>query len=213
MRFALLIASVLLAGCAGSNRPPRYQPSNLTEISILTPGLDIQKLAGETAVDSINIAPTIRKIQEISASKFEGKEIHCKQQNALMNDSVQAIFEDAIASARSSNKPDTISLSPGILGILSKSQTRYTGYFYYSGFYRTGGNMAWGVTKAILVGVVTLGLYIPVPIQNSSTLYFILFDNLNHKIAYDVSDHTQDSPLDRENLDGQITRVISKLKT
>jgi len=129
MEFALLLALILLAGCAGTNRPPEYKPPSLTEISILTPGTQIQKLAGETAEDS------------------------------------------------------------------------------------TGGNMAWGVTKGILIGIVTLGLYVPIPIPNSSTLYFILFDNTKRKIAYDISEHTQDSPKDSENPEAQITRIISKLKT
>lgn len=213
MKFAFLIALILFTGCAGTNRPPEYKPPSLTEISILTPGTQIQKLAGETTEDSGDIAPTQSKIQEFATKKFEAKEIRCRIQNALMDDSVKSLFEGVISGARINNRPDTITLDPRVLDILGKSQTRYTGYFYYSGFYRTGGNMAWGVAKGILIGVVTLGLYVPIPIPNSSTLYFILFDNMKHKLAYDLSDHSQDSPKDYENLEAQITRIISKLKT
>jgi hypothetical protein len=68
------------------------------------------------------------------------------------------------------------------------------------------------VTKGILIGVATLGIYVPVPIKSSSTLYVIVIDNRNKTVAYDGRHDAQDDPLAPEQIDHKVAYVVSTMR-
>jgi hypothetical protein len=208
----LLFAMFLLAGCAGTKHPQKYRPLDMEDVSVLAPGVYLEKLSDDTRPDSANYGSVRKRIEESARKEFDAEHVRCRNRSGEIDDSTRKSFETLIARAMRTGKPDTLRLDPRILEVVSKSDTRYTAYFHYNGFYRTGGNMAWGVTKGILIGVATFGFYVPVPIKSSSTLYVIVIDNRTRSIAYDGRHDAQDDPLAPEAIDQKVAYVVANMK-
>ena len=68
--------------------------------------------------------------------------------------------------------------------VMEKNNTRFAVSIVASGFGRRKGNYGGQVAKGIGVGLLTLGLYTPVPIKSSLVLYGFIFDSKKDEVTY-----------------------------
>ncbi len=93
-----------------------------------------------------------------------------------------------------------ISLTPIIDSLLSASGKRFGIIIFSSGFSRGKGNYGKEIAKSVGVGLLTLGMYTPVPYKASSNLYVMIVDAQNHNVGF----YNRSNFLDREPLDQKV---------
>lgn len=102
-----------------------------------------------------------------------------------------------------------LTLTPTIDSILKSHNQRFALATVSVGFGRRKGNYGGQVAKAIGVGILTLGMYSPVPIKSNITIYGIIFDSKLNEIAfYKRTMPIEKSPTDSKILERQITKLF-----
>lgn len=96
-----------------------------------------------------------------------------------------------------------IKLTPLIDSLLTNSNKRFGLIVYSSGFSRGKGNYGKEVAKSVGVGLLTLGMYTPIPYKASSNIYIMLIDATDHSVKF----FNRSNLVDREPLE---QKVISK---
>ncbi len=93
--------------------------------------------------------------------------------------------------------------------MLTKSDKRFGILTVTTGFTRRKGNMTAQMLKGIGIGILTLGMYVPVPVKASSFLGVMIFDNQTQKVVFfRKSTLTEMDPLDPKVLSKQIKAIF-----
>ncbi|OPC53721.1 hypothetical protein DSC47_15930 [Elizabethkingia miricola] len=99
-------------------------------------------------------------------------------------------------------KIDQIKTTPLMDSIVKNENQRYALCLITSGFERRKGNYGNQVTKGIGIGILTLGMYTPVPIKSNTSLYAMIYDaERSHVVFYNHIPLIEKSPTDKKNLD------------
>jgi hypothetical protein len=105
-----------------------------------------------------------------------------------------------------------IKLTPFIDSLISNSGNRFNVIILASGFSRGQGNYGKEIAKSVGVGLLTLGMYTPIPYKASSNLYLIIADAQNHSIAfYNRSNFIDKEPLNKKVLIQQFQNIFKGL--
>lgn len=94
---------------------------------------------------------------------------------------------------------------------MEKNNTRFALSIVASGFGRRKGNYEGQAAKGIGVGVLTLGLYTPVPVKSSLVLYGFIFDSKKDEVTYfkrQVS-NKQINPTDSESIEWMLRELFN----
>lgn len=81
-------------------------------------------------------------------------------------------------------KLEVVKLTPTIDSILTSINQRFAMASITAGFGRKKGNYGKQVAKGIGVGILTLGMYTPVPIKSSFSLFTIILDSERNEVVY-----------------------------
>lgn len=102
-------------------------------------------------------------------------------------------------------------LSDKMLSLLGKYDQDYVMGVVSFGFTRVKGNYGKQIAKGMVVGILSLGLYTPIPIKSSSTLICFIVDRKNKNIAFYRKSVKQDNdPTDFKVLEKQINGMLSQ---
>ncbi|MEN9610330.1 MAG: hypothetical protein RLZZ628_1144 [Bacteroidota bacterium] len=102
-----------------------------------------------------------------------------------------------------------IPLSDKMIDILNKYNYNFALGAFHVGFTRSRRNYAGEIAKSIGIGILTLGLVVPIPIKSSSTLICFLVDKQNKNIAFYRKRMGQDwDPTDKKKIDRQINYLL-----
>ncbi|GAA4313372.1 hypothetical protein [Nibribacter koreensis] len=105
-----------------------------------------------------------------------------------------------------------VTLSPTIDSLMEASGERFALTILSSGFSRVKGNYGGQVAKGIGVGILTLGMYTPLPIKANSTLHAMVFDAKNNTVAlYKRSQLLDKEPMDQKVMTKQVNFLLSSL--
>ncbi len=96
-----------------------------------------------------------------------------------------------------------------ILTILEKEKVRYALVTFNSGFSREKGNYGEQLVKGVAVGVVTLGMFVPVPLKANSTSVTYIIDTQNKEIAFYRKKTAELEPLKYKNLNRQYQSLLN----
>ncbi len=100
---------------------------------------------------------------------------------------------------------------PALDSLLKQQGLRYALLTATQGFTRVQGNYGGQVAKAVGVGVLTLGLYTPVPIKANSGIVLLVYDRENRSILYYKHAWPKEvEPLDALVLDRQLRALLAK---
>ncbi len=102
-----------------------------------------------------------------------------------------------------------LNLSQDLLGFMRESDARYLLGVVSIGMTRRTGNYAGQILKSIGIGILTLGMYYPIPIKSSSNIYVMILDAENENLAFYRKSILQDySPLDPAVIEKQIYKIF-----
>lgn len=79
---------------------------------------------------------------------------------------------------------ETLDIPPTIDSILSINNTDFSLATLSIGFGRKKGNYTGQAAKAIGVGILTLGMYAPIPVKSNLSVYALIFDAKNNNVAF-----------------------------
>lgn len=101
-----------------------------------------------------------------------------------------------------------IQITQTIDSLLEAGNNRYGMITASIGFTRQKGNMGKQVSKAVLSGILTLGLYAPVPIKANSTIYAAIVDAKENRIVFYKKTYVYDKePLNEKVIRNQVIKL------
>jgi len=106
---------------------------------------------------------------------------------------------------------DTIKNNKVLTDYMDTYPERYFIFTYVTGFSRTGANLATSAAGSVLIGVLTLGLFVPYAIPAGSTLYFCVVDKKTQKVIYFKADNREDDPRSFDTIKDQIKEITKEL--
>ena len=100
-------------------------------------------------------------------------------------------------------------MPPILDSVMKSNHQRFALATVVTGFGRKQGNFGNQVAKGIGVGILTLGMYAPVPVKSNSTLYGIILDSdRNEIIFYGKALPVEKSPTDRKVMEQQYKKLF-----
>lgn len=153
---------------------------------------------------------TKTKIENILLTNMN--KFHISDSIKFENDSLKKKFENEILYLTmiidQKRTLKDITIPPTTDSILKINNKRYGLAIIIAGFERRKGNYGGQVAKGIGVGILTLGMYTPVPIKAKLKIYGIIFDSKLKNIAFYRSNIIEKSPTDSIILKKQLTRLF-----
>ncbi|WP_369048288.1 hypothetical protein [Tenacibaculum sp. UWU-22] len=104
--------------------------------------------------------------------------------DALVNKKIENELSSLIQTAIQKRKLKGIKLTPVIDSVLESKNQRFALGIVATGFGRRKGNYTGQSAKAVAVGVLTLGLFAPIPIKSNLSLYSIIVDSEKNEITF-----------------------------
>lgn len=108
------------------------------------------------------------------------------------------------------NKIEGVKLTPTIDSILKSKKQRFALATVTAGFGRKKGNYGGQIAKGIGVGILTLGMYTPVPVKSNSTLFAVILDSERNEVIYFSKNlPVEKSPTERKVLESQYKKLFN----
>ncbi len=104
-----------------------------------------------------------------------------------------------------------VSRIPVLEDYMAKHDQRYFLFTYVAGFARSGANEAGAVVTGILIGIVTLGLVVPVPISARSDFYVCVVDKAANEVIYYRDSAAEGDPKDYNTIRDQVRDTLKEL--
>ncbi len=119
-----------------------------------------------------------------------------KLKNRLENDLLKTMTE-----IRKSKKLDHIKTTPLMDSVAKSENQRFVLFTVNAGFARRKNNYGNQVLKGIGVGILTMGMYAPVPVKANTSTYAMIYDAQNSSVVFfNYFPLIEKSPVDRKNL-------------
>lgn len=117
--------------------------------------------------------------------------------------------EDLFVKADNRKTSQNLKIPPLLYQIMEENNSRYVMLSYLSGFTRRKGNMGGQVAKSIGIGILTMGMYAPVPVKAYSNIYVLILDKETSQIAYyKKSLLAEKEPLEQKVLSKQFNQIF-----
>ncbi|MCP9748442.1 hypothetical protein [Lacihabitans sp. CS3-21] len=104
-------------------------------------------------------------------------------------------------------------LSETMLNVLEDNKVDQLIISYQQGFTRTKPNFRTQTAKGVGVGILTLGVYMPMPIKASSKIYVWTIDSQTKKIVFHNKNLSYIEPLDSKEISNQICNLFEGFYT
>jgi hypothetical protein len=213
----LLFVSLLVQACATSEELSKIiKPKEIERLGYFTPisymGI-IEKGNKGTRSESLSKESTGLLDSLIAAKK---QTFHIQSDltpaDTIISNRLNKEISNLVFQATTKTKVININLSPTVDSVMEANQERFAVALVATGFSRVKGNYGGQVAKGIGVGLLTLGMYTPVPVKANSTIHAVIFDAKNNTVAlYKRSQLVDKEPTDRKVLNKQVNSVLTNL--
>jgi len=106
------------------------------------------------------------------------------------------------------NDISNITIQPELFDFIADNQ-RFAMGIMTEGFVRRPGNYAGQILASIGIGILTMGMYYPVPTKSISTVHVVILDRMNEQVVfYRRSMLTDKSPLDVRVVEKQLYKIF-----
>lgn len=200
----LMLAGGMLTSCSTNKYlTSSVKPEEVSEMAYFEPVSYIsliEKKNNPVPNDSLSSVATFRldSIINRNTKKFRiSKKIVASDsvQEEKLKTEISALIEQAFKT----RKPGKVHLTATIDSLLTESGSRFAMATIVSGFDRRKGNYGGQVVKGTAIGILTLGLYAPVPVKSNITIHTVVFDAERNNIAfYRQTPLKEKSPTDPE---------------
>ncbi|RAV27964.1 hypothetical protein [Sinomicrobium soli] len=211
--FLVLIAGALASCAANKYLASLVKPGEVSEMAYFEPVSYIsliEKKNKPAPNDSLSSVASFRLDSVIHADVKRlriSKKIEV--QDTGLEERLKEEISTLIGQAFKTKKPEQVRLSPMVDSLLKAGNTRFAMASIVSGFDRRKGNYGGQVAKGAALGILTLGLYAPVPLKSNITIHTVIFDGERGNIAfYRQTPLKEKSPTDPEVLAGEFSQVF-----
>lgn len=187
--FIILASAIILTSC-GANKSftPLVKSSEITNVNFFEPCsyiYYIEKGNKNTFSDSLsNITKNvIDSILVNNKSKFKLTD-KIDLNDKKIKDKVANEIQLLVQSIVKNKKLDGIAVPSTIDSIMKSKNQRFALETAASGFGRKKGNQGKQIAKGVGIGVLTGGLFIPMPIKSNLTVFAFIFDSEKNQIAF-----------------------------
>jgi len=208
--FGVLLSCTTTSKMLVSDRSPSYikkldyfEPITLIHL--------IKEKNKSQASDSLSILTKYQVDSILSTrSRFKiGKQLQAEEKDyekQKLNRELIAMTNYAIQqnSVKGMDIPETVKT------VMEKNGSDFALTVVVNGFTRAEGNYGKQVGKGIGVGLLTLGLYTPVPIKANSTVHFLICDKQKNNIALYRRSFVEKNPVNPVILSEQIDNVLTE---
>lgn len=213
--WAFSFAILLFTSC-GTNRQltSNRKPADINKLTILKPLTNIQLIergnsGSYSQYDSDKVRDNILDLLNQHLPQ------HVQKTNIKMDTVDNLLFQkemyDLAAVVEHNQQIKDLVLSDKMLSLLGKYDQDYVMGVVSFGFTRVKGNYGKQIAKGMVVGILSLGLYTPIPIKSSSTLICFIVDRKNKNIAFYRKNTGQDKdPTDIKVLEKQINGMLNQ---
>jgi len=213
MKQLLILASaMILTSCGASKISPLVMPSEITNVSFFEPYSYIsyiEKGNRGTFSDSLsNITQNaLDSILVNNKSKFRLTD-KIYYTDTITKNKVAREVEQLAKTIVKNKKLDGIAVPATIDSMMKSKNQRFALETSAYGFGRKKGNQGNQIAKGAAIGILTAGMFIPVPIKSNLTIYALIFDSEKNQIAfYKVTTATKE-PTDKESIDKLLTSLF-----
>ena len=132
---------------------------------------------------------------------------------AVSNERLRARIENdilkTISEIRNSKKIENIKTTPLMDSIVRNENQRFALCVVNAGFDRRKGNYGNQIAKGIGVGILTMGMYTPVPIKANTSMYAMIYDAQQSSVVfYNTIPIVEKSPTDKKNLNQLYKKIF-----
>jgi len=208
--FGVLLSCTTTSKMLVSDRSPSYikkldyfEPITLIHL--------IKEKNKSQASDSLSILTKYQVDSILSTrSRFKiGKQLQAEEKDyekQNLNRELIAMTNYAIQQ----NSVKGMDISETVKTVMEKNGSDFALTVVVNGFTRAEGNYGKQVGKGIGVGLLTLGLYTPVPIRANSTVHFLICDKQKNNIALYRRSFVEKDPINPVVLSEQIDNVLTE---
>lgn len=216
LRRALLLGSFYLLfspDVMAQTRPAKFDATQVGQLLYL-PTVGLIGLIGEgnrPAPDAQLSADSEALVQEMLLSYTEPLHLgpQVKTDTATQQRLRREVLRATAAKLRGARQPTPP--MPTLDSVLADYQPRYVLATVSQGFTRVKGNYGQQSAKALGIGLLTLGMYAPVPLKASSNLHAFVYDRQQREIVFFNTDAwPEKEPLEPRVVDQQVQKVLSK---
>lgn len=179
--YAAALAGLTLASCTSKRyTAASHRAENVTDVALLSPVALIGYIdRGNRVIPSDSMSSVTEFLLDSLASTSPHLpithvlEISPDEQTGVLGE-VSAIVRQAQARRRRDLSP--LPLPPLLDSLVEETGRRYGMALVATGFGRRRGNYGGQVAKSAAVGILTLGMYMPIPVRSNMTLYGVIVD-------------------------------------
>lgn len=125
----------------------------------------------------------------------------------VLNDEIELLFHQT-ANSKSKNLHQ-VGIPPMVTSLLAENNKRFGILTATTGFNRRKGNYGGQVLKGVGIGILTMGMYYPVPVKASSFVEVIIVDNDTREVVFfRRSQLPEAEPLNKVNLHRQLEAIF-----
>ncbi len=119
----------------------------------------------------------------------------------------QQLFE-IVPAVESNGGIRVVAIPETVLELLKRKNIKYTLVTFGAGFVRKEGNYGDQIAKGIGIGILTLGMVVPIPYKANSTIVCYIIDTERNEIAFYRKDREENDPLNSEIILRQLQTII-----
>ena len=127
-------------------------------------------------------------------------------------DQVQREISLLMSYLESNGRPKNLPVPPTIDSILCARNERFGMLVYDWGFVRTDGNYAKQAIKSVVIGILTLGMMIPIYYKEVTHTGILIYDARNHNFAYVATVHGESNPLEEKTYQRHVRDLMWRYK-
>lgn len=180
------ISSICLISCATARIDKTVAPENLRNLGAFETVSLIQYIEkGNQGRPSDSLSQLSTKILDSIILKSDRPKVDKKfELTGTFKKRTEIDILKTISSLRVAKKNDVIKSTPLMDSVVKSQNERFGLCIVNSGFGRKKGNYGKQIAKGVGIGILTLGMYTPVPIKATTSLYALIFDAESSKVIY-----------------------------
>lgn len=210
--FLALYGIFFFMSCGTTQFVSNRQPQEIDKILLLKPLTKIS-IIGKNNKAVYNDIYSHEMMMDIVESIEKKLPPRIAKQRLVTDDSTQNALDQEIyylvSRVEQSHTITGIQLSDNMVALLEKNGQNYAIGAFGSGFTREKGGYGKEIAKGIGIGILTLGLVVPVPVKANSTIICFILDKQKRNIAFYQSNIGQDrEPINKDVIQAQIEKLL-----
>ncbi|RYU94012.1 hypothetical protein [Emticicia agri] len=117
-------------------------------------------------------------------------------------------FFEVLTAVENKRKIKGITLNNSLVSYLEANKMRYVILTFHAGFTRLQGNYGGQIAKGVGIGILTLGIFVPVPVKSNSTIICCVLDTKNKNVAFYRKRTAEVEPLEEKVISRQIKIIL-----